>query len=399
MVHQPREMPVASLAEVARQCREKLFAAAVGVDLILTVDPVHVGYLSGYRSLQHDVTCSFQTAAIVTPDDVGLVTSAGDFPGALEVLADHRLIFRYGRFYIESSSGSAFLGEIPPPKEDFKAALLAAVTTLAGSGQVIGLDAPDEATYRLVSAELDDFRIVDLRPILLACRAVKLDCEIEVIEGAASIVEAALGKAIACIDGTASELDLAAIIAQDIVRAGGRARSIVVAAGNRSALVDVRPSAQIIATGMIVRFDLAACFGGYWVDMARTVSVGKPAGEQARRYEALLSGQLAQLDCARAGIAASHLFEVATETIRKNGIPHYQRVHCGHGIGIMPFEAPSISPHDATILQENMVLSLETPYYELGWGGMSVEDVVVVAKDGVRLLTTSSRALKIALPA
>ena len=91
----------------------------------------------------------------------------------------------------------------------------------------------------------------------------------------------------------------------------------------------------------------------------------------------------------------SDIFNVAVQTVRNSGIPHYQRHHCGHGIGLEFYDPPLISPHDHTKIEEGMVLNIETPYYELGFGGLQVEDTVLVTESGVRYLTKSSRELSI----
>ena len=83
------------------------------------------------------------------------------------------------------------------------------------------------------------------------------------------------------------------------------------------------------------------------------------------------------------------------ETVQSEGIPHYQRHHCGHGIGLEVYDSPLIGPKDQTVLEEGMVFCLETPYYEIGWGGLLVEDTVVITKDGARMFNQRPRDLQI----
>jgi Xaa-Pro aminopeptidase len=80
---------------------------------------------------------------------------------------------------------------------------------------------------------------------------------------------------------------------------------------------------------------------------------------------------------------------------RAAGIPHYQRHHVGHGIGLEPYDPPTIAPGSDTALEPGMVFCVETPYYEHGWGGVQVEDAVEVTAAGARLLTRSSRELQL----
>ncbi|MEM1938119.1 MAG: M24 family metallopeptidase, partial [Candidatus Caldarchaeum sp.] len=92
----------------------------------------------------------------------------------------------------------------------------------------------------------------------------------------------------------------------------------------------------------------------------------------------------------RPGVRASHLFDVAVETTRINGLTHYRRHHCGHGIGLELYDVPVIRPEDQTVVEEGMVLNIETPYYELGLGGIIIEDTLVVKSDGVEMLSKTS---------
>jgi Xaa-Pro aminopeptidase len=88
------------------------------------------------------------------------------------------------------------------------------------------------------------------------------------------------------------------------------------------------------------------------------------------------------------------LFDAAVSAVEEAGLRPYRRHHCGHGIGSSVYEPPIVSPAASTPLVPGMVLCLETPFYELGWGGMMVEDTVVVTDDAYRMLTRSDRSLR-----
>ncbi len=90
---------------------------------------------------------------------------------------------------------------------------------------------------------------------------------------------------------------------------------------------------------------------------------------------------------------ASEIFEEAVRSVREAGISHYQRNHVGHGIGIECYDPPFLAPTSDHILEEGMVVNIETPYYELGFGGLQVEDTIVVTPDGYRSLTQCDRGL------
>ncbi len=81
--------------------------------------------------------------------------------------------------------------------------------------------------------------------------------------------------------------------------------------------------------------------------------------------------------------------------MQREGIPHFERSHVGHGIGVDGYDPPNIAESSTDVLEENMVICIETPYYELGFAGLQVEDMVRVTKDGAELLMTLPTALRI----
>jgi Xaa-Pro aminopeptidase len=76
-------------------------------------------------------------------------------------------------------------------------------------------------------------------------------------------------------------------------------------------------------------------------------------------------------------------------------IPHFERSHTGHGIGINNYDAPDLAPTSGEVIEENMVMCVETPYYELGWAGLQLENTVVVRAHGAEPLTTLGNELRI----
>src|SRR5213595_1994314 len=123
--------------------------------------------------------------------------------------------------------------------------------------------------------------------------------------------------------------------------------------------------------------------------------LGAPDAKQARYYGAALAGERAAIEAMKPGVPVGRIFDIAVQTTRAAGIPHYQRHHVGHGIGLEPYDPPTIAPGGDTVLEPGMVFCVETPYYEHGWGGVQVEDAVEVTAAGARLLTRSSRELRI----
>jgi len=144
-----------------------------------------------------------------------------------------------------------------------------------------------------------------------------------------------------------------------------------------------------------VRFDLGCVVKGYRSDISRTAVLGRPTDKQARYYGAALAGEKAAIAAMRPGVPVSQIFETAMRVTREQGIPHYQRLHVGHGIGLEPYDPPTINAAASMPLEPGMVFCVETPYYEHGWGGVQVEDAIEITATGTRRLTRSSQDLAI----
>jgi Xaa-Pro aminopeptidase len=95
------------------------------------------------------------------------------------------------------------------------------------------------------------------------------------------------------------------------------------------------------------------------------------------------------------GRPACDVFNGAVERVRELGIPHYRRHHVGHGIGVEYYDLPILNPRTEIPLETGMIFEVETPYYELGFGGAFIEDTVQVTDSGVKVLTELDRELHV----
>jgi Xaa-Pro aminopeptidase len=112
-------------------------------------------------------------------------------------------------------------------------------------------------------------------------------------------------------------------------------------------------------------------------------------------YAAMQAGEEAAIAQARPGMKANELYELTVQAVREGGVPHYRRHHVGHAIGLEVYDAPLIGPNDTTPLEEGMVITIETPYYEFGFGAVHAEDPFLMTADGNIVLTDLSRGLSV----
>ncbi|MFA9444479.1 M24 family metallopeptidase [Egicoccus sp. AB-alg6-2] len=386
--------PAGLLAQHLDRLRAAL--AEAPFDVFVAGSPANVAHATGYRSVAGELFRAHQMAAVVTPDDVVLVCPVADAAPAADAGMAADTIVHYGRFFFEVADGSGLSAPPVDQHGDLAAALATALGRIGATAR-LGLDIEGlGASWPAVEAALPPGSVVvDASAWAKQVRARKLPAEVELLRQAARLAEEGIDRAILKAGPGITERELAAEVAHAMVAGGGSPRFVVVTSGPRSALADATPTDRQLAGGDLLRFDVGCVLHGYWSDIGRTAVVGDPDQLQQRRYEAIYAGEQAQLELVRPGVTARELFDVAVETVETHGLAPYRRHHCGHGIGREVYEPPIIAPSYDTPLEPGMTFCFETPFYELGWGGMMVEDTLVVTEDGCQMLSSSDRSLRV----
>jgi len=143
-----------------------------------------------------------------------------------------------------------------------------------------------------------------------------------------------------------------------------------------------------------VLLDFGAAWQGYRADTTRMAVVGEPDARQLEAHSVVLAAHDAALAAVRAGVAAGDVDEAARAVIREGGMGDRLIHRVGHGLGLEAHEDPSLDPGSGVLLEEGMVVTVEPGVYVPGWGGVRIEDDVVVEAGGGRLLTAASRELR-----
>lgn len=360
-------------------------------DWLALGSPPHVTYATGYRSVAGDLFRTHRMLTLVSANRTLLVGGASDGAAVLEsAIVDDYVPF--GTFYFESEGSAAPESQFSGRNVSFEAAVSEAVAMadLTGRG---GLDTDAAELEGLFQG--NGVETVDVSGWLQELRAVKLPAEICHLREAVRLAEAGIDAAIDMAGVGATEIDLANIVASTMAAGGGVPGFMVVTSGPRSALSDARPTHRKLEPGDLVRFDVGCTVDGYWSDIGRTAVVGGADQLQTERYAAIFAGEDEQLRTVHSGMSAGDLFEVAVESVERAGLRPYRRHHCGHAIGLEIYERPIVSRGTSTLLEPGMVFCVETPFYEIGWGGMMVEDALVVTDAGCDVLSTSDRTLRV----
>ena len=152
-----------------------------------------------------------------------------------------------------------------------------------------------------------------------------------------------------------------------------------------------RPTDTVIELGHTVIIDVGALYDGYHSDMTRTFVVGEPTLHQREAYEVVLAAQRAGLSAVAAGISSSELDSVCRDAITEAGYGEWFSHGTGHGVGLLIHEDPFINRTGDLKLQVGDVVTVEPGVYREGFGGIRVEDLVVVTDNGCRVLTASPK--------
>ena len=243
---------------------------------------------------------------------------------------------------------------------------------------------------------------IDLRGtehLVEQARMVKDAWELATLRDSAARLTPVTAALVAAIRPGMAERQVAGIL-EGLMRESGYDRlafETIVASGPNAALPHHRAGERTLAHGELVVLDFGGVLDGYCSDLTRTVSIGPPSAEARRVYTAVRDAQLAAIDAVRPGIEASAVDAAARGVLQARGLGEAFGHGTGHGLGLDVHEDPRISrPRPETppvTLVPGMVFTIEPGAYLAGWGGVRIEDDVLVTKEGCEVLTSAPREL------
>lgn len=387
-------------AHAATRLRQVLDAE--GLDALIGTSTENLYYVSGFRSLAHALFRGLELYGVFTRAGTGLVIPYIDTTGVAAEGIHADALACYGKFFFDYAADPGAIGAkvrawtagaLASPAD----ALVKVLGDLGVLGGRLGVDESGlfPSAWRTLEERLKGATLVPAYPLFRRARMVKSPEEVARLERAAQIAEDGVAAVLAMLADGVTERQAAQVYEAEILRRGAQPFFTVITMGERAALADVYPAGHALRRGEMVRFDLGCVWEGYRSDIARTAVLGPPSDKLARYYAGVLAGEKAEMAAMKPGVPVSRIFEAALKATRENGIPHYQRHHVGHGIGLEPYDPPTLNASTEMPLVPGMVFCVETPYYEHGWGGVQVEDTVEVTATGIRRLTRSSQDLAI----
>ncbi len=245
----------------------------------------------------------------------------------------------------------------------------------------------------LKKATSDKVKIEFGSDIIEKARICKTEEEISYIRHAEEIGSEAYNYILGEIKEGISETLLAAKIEYFMRLKGAEKTSFdtIVLSGCKTSLPHGVPSEKKITYGDFITMDFGCVYKGYCSDMTRTVVFGKASDKQREIYDTVLKAQLDAISYIKSGVFAKDADGVARNIIENAGYGKNFGHSLGHGVGLLVHELPNVSLKSDYILEENMVISCEPGIYIPDFGGVRIEDLLVVKKDGVENLTSASK--------
>lgn len=249
--------------------------------------------------------------------------------------------------------------------------------------------------YNDFNDKLMGISLKPLRDTLDKLRMIKDQDEIEEIKKAAQIADEAFEYICEVIKPGITEWEVALEIENFMKKKGATGTSFesIVASGIRSSMPHGVASHKVIENGDFVTLDFGCIYNGYCSDMTRTVVVGKASEKQKEIYNVVLEAQETALEAIKPGITGYEADKVARGIIEAKGFGEYFGHGLGHGVGLEVHESPRLSPLGKDILKANMVVTDEPGIYLPDFGGVRIEDLIVVTENGCERLSKSPKHL------
>ena len=379
-----------------------------GIDILVATLAENVFYLSDLQDINHRLFSTNNVFAVLPqegPAGAALVVPQGDVDTLVEFPTWIERIIPYGFFFIAPPDGApatpddAFVKELAvdtPAEGSPVDALRKALAPLEPDGKTVGVDERGltRELWETVVQALPRCRVVPAYATLREIRMAKTPEEIVRLRRAHDIAELGLRSTIRLIKEGVSEKDLADEFEHVLIRNGARHTFTLISFGEKGGRPNLLPSPhKKLATGDLIRWDVGCVFEGYYSDIGRTYVFGEPSAKQVTYHQACRVSMEEAIAHVRPGAVPDEIFHKAVAVAQKSGIPHFKRSHVGHGIGAELYDPPVFRPGVKIPLEENMIIDIETPYYEIGFGAIIVEDTMRITRTGVEIFTESDRGL------
>ncbi|QAT40047.1 aminopeptidase P family protein [Clostridium sp. JN-9] len=250
------------------------------------------------------------------------------------------------------------------------------------------------STYSLYKSKLG-CELVPMEGIIEKIREIKDHTELEAIKAAAAIADKAFDHMLKFIKAGMTEREVGLELEFFMKKSGAKELSFpsIVASGVRSSLPHGQATSKVINNGEFLTLDYGCVYNGYCSDMTRTIVIGKPSEKMVEIYNIVLEANNRALKAYKAGVPCIDVDNVARDYITEKGYGKNFGHSLGHGVGRQIHEAPTIGYRNASLLKAGMVVTDEPGIYIPDFGGVRIEDLLLVTDDKCEVISKSPKQL------
>ncbi|WPD74816.1 Xaa-Pro peptidase family protein [Dickeya fangzhongdai] len=367
------------------------------VEMVIAATAQNIKYFSGFMPVvktlrPYQGECYVMITAS-NVEQIHLVHAIGEIDQVLDSPGNIGLVHAYGTFFREPNDEVMLTDEERRLQSyscqntafaDAETALIQAVAALISPEmRRIGIDEDGLHAMTLLTLQrtFPAIRFVPFAAMLRRTRQVKTAFEIEQLSAAAINNEKAVRHVCEHVHAGMPETEIVRLFNASLAGDGSIPDLTMLKIGRHAVGGQRRPRVENrLQRGDVLWFDADASYQGFWSDIARTVIFEHDNEEYREKYGALKQGMDLALQQIEPGMTGRDVFHMVMDKINSRGLFHYRRHHVGHGIGLEPYELPLLGPNDTTPIEEGMVLSVETPYYQFGTGALHIESPLLVAR-------------------
>lgn len=347
------------------------------IDAVLISRPENRRYLSGYRAPDHGINETSGLLYIPVRERARLLT---DF-----------------RFRLQAEEETSL------PVTLYQKGVLALLNDLVSQGNIRRFAFESHYTlhsFGLKLAAMTEKHKIELVPVtdlVERQRLIKSEEEIELLRRSTALNEEVFQYIHAQLTADMTEIETAAAIESRMRQSGAERPSFstIVAAGENGALPHAVPTAKVIGNNSAVTIDMGLVLDGYCSDMTRNFVVGNADKTYTNIHRIVRKAQLAGIAAVNPGSQMNEVDRAARKIIADSGHGKYFGHALGHGVGLAVHEAPSLSFRSRRKLKPGMIVTVEPGIYIPGWGGVRLENLVVVRGDGCEVLNNDTTYLDI----
>lgn len=316
--------------------------------------------------------------------------------GVLLVEGESRKLFTDFR-YVDQAKEQAQGFEVVQHRQNMIELVCDTFANSADEVLALELGALPAEIYLEIQARLPQVKLVDVSAVTNEIRMIKDEQELHYMREAIKICDLAFSHILDFIRPGITEHDIGLELELFMKRHGAERikANHVIASGPRSCLPHGQATERVIEVGDFVKMDFGAVVNGYFSDFTRTVVVGPPSEKQLEIYQIVRHAQEESLKAIGPGKKCSEIDDVGRGIIRAAGYGDNFGHSLGHSLGLAIHEQPAMRATDDTVLQEGMVITVEPGIYIPGFGGVRIEDLIVITKDGHENFTKSTKDLQV----